>query len=50
MASEQDRFAQQALEGAYVRAPPKFTKTISDDLGAEFPAEAGRYRLFAAHA
>jgi len=49
-ATEQDKFAQKKVAGAYVRPPSKFTSVISDDPGAEFPPEAGRYRLFAAPA
>jgi len=50
MASEQDKFQQQAVPGAFLRRASKFVATISDEAGAEFPAEAGRYRLFVAHA
>jgi len=50
MTTDQDKFAQKAVGGAFVRLAAKFQSTISDAPGAEFPPESGRYRLFAAHA
>lgn len=45
--ADSDKFKQEAKEGAFVRPASKFMSKVGD---AEFPAEAGRYRLYVAHA